>query len=120
MRLLANENVPAALVEALGTRGHDVLWVRTASPGITDLQVLRKAASEDRVLLTFDKDFGELAYREQPAAVPGIILVRLAPVSAAHITRLVVMVLEERDDWAGHFAVISEGRVRLTPLPRHR
>ena len=63
MRLLANENFPLRAVEALRLAGEDVVWVRTESPGISDHDVLARAVSEDRVLITFDKDFGELAVR---------------------------------------------------------
>ena len=62
MRVLANENVPAALVERLRSVGHDVARVRERSPGIADPQVIEWAINDQRVLLTFDKDFGELAF----------------------------------------------------------
>jgi predicted nuclease of predicted toxin-antitoxin system len=61
MRFLANENFPGAAVIALESAGHDVVWVRVAAPGATDPDVLAWAAHEERILLTFDKDFGELA-----------------------------------------------------------
>jgi predicted nuclease of predicted toxin-antitoxin system len=61
MRFLANENLPGTAVTALAAAGHDVVWVRTAAPGTTDPEVLAWAAREERILLTFDKDFGELA-----------------------------------------------------------
>jgi predicted nuclease of predicted toxin-antitoxin system len=61
MRFLANENFPGAAVTALQAAGHEVVWVRTAAPGASDPDVLAWAAREQRVLLTFDKDFGELA-----------------------------------------------------------
>ena len=61
MRFLANENFPGAAVIALEAAGHDVVWVRIAAPGMTDPDVLAWAAREERILLTFDKDFGELA-----------------------------------------------------------
>jgi predicted nuclease of predicted toxin-antitoxin system len=57
-RLLANENFPGAAVEALRSRGHDVAWVRTDAPGSSDREVLHRAVSEARILITFDKDFG--------------------------------------------------------------
>jgi predicted nuclease of predicted toxin-antitoxin system len=63
MRFLANENFPLDAVEALRHQGHDVVWIRTESPGISDPEVLSRAQTEDRILLTFDKDFGELAFR---------------------------------------------------------
>jgi predicted nuclease of predicted toxin-antitoxin system len=61
MRFLANENFPGAAVTALQAAGHDVVWVRIAAPGTTDPDVLAWAARDERMLLTLDKDFGELA-----------------------------------------------------------
>lgn len=63
MRILANENVPELIVERLRDARHDVSWVRADSPGATDQDVLQRAITEDRVILTFDKDFGELAFQ---------------------------------------------------------
>ena len=62
MRFLANENFPLDAVEALRQDGHDVPWIRTESPGISDPEVLSHAQAENRILLTFDKDFDELAF----------------------------------------------------------
>jgi predicted nuclease of predicted toxin-antitoxin system len=61
MRLLADENFPSAGVEALNAAGADIVSVRSAAPGLSDSEVLAWAVREQRVLLTFDKDFGELA-----------------------------------------------------------
>jgi predicted nuclease of predicted toxin-antitoxin system len=63
MRFLADENFPGDAVTALRTSGQDVLWIRTDAPGITDQDVLARSLKDARVLLTFDKDFGELAWR---------------------------------------------------------
>ena len=63
MRFLANENMPGDAVTALAAAGHDIVWVRTAAPGSEDKEILAWAVREDRVLLTFDQDFGELAWR---------------------------------------------------------
>ena len=57
MRFLADENFPGGAVTALQTRGHDIVWVRTAAPGSIDEDVLAWATRENRILLTFDKDF---------------------------------------------------------------
>jgi len=75
MRFLANENFPGDAVTQLKAAGHDIVWVRTAAPGMKDEDVLAWAAREARIVLTFDKDFGELAWR---AGLPGI-----APVANA-------------------------------------
>lgn len=117
LRLLANENFPRAAVDALRERGHDVGWVRTDAPGSSDREVLRRAVAEIRVLITFDKDFGELAFREGLSAVSGVVLFRIAPQSPSHVAQRAVAVLESRDDWAGHFSVVEADRVRTTPLP---
>ena len=63
MQLLANENFPLDAVEALRHEGHDVIWIRTDSPGSKDRDILHRAVTENRVLLTFDKDFGDLAFQ---------------------------------------------------------
>ncbi len=58
-RLLANENVPGDVVAALLVDGHDVVWMQQVGPASSDETVLALALTEGRVLLTFDKDFGE-------------------------------------------------------------
>ncbi|MGH7094533.1 MAG: DUF5615 family PIN-like protein [Stellaceae bacterium] len=84
MRFLADENFPRAAVLALQAAGHDIAWVRTAMPGASDGEVLSRARDESRVLLTFDKDFGELAVRSRLPSDCGIVLPRVPlPKSAA-------------------------------------
>jgi predicted nuclease of predicted toxin-antitoxin system len=77
MRLLANENFPGDAIAALRKAGHDVIWVRIDAPGISDPEVLAWAQAEDRILITFDKDFGELAFRAKLPATCGIIWFRI-------------------------------------------
>jgi predicted nuclease of predicted toxin-antitoxin system len=117
MHILADENFPGDAVTTLREHGHDVLWVRTEAPGISDREVLARAQAEDRIVVTFDKDFGELAFRFGLPATSGVILFRLALSSPSSVARLAPAALETRGDWAGHFSVIEEGRVRMTPLP---
>jgi len=117
MRLLANENFPGDAVTALREAGHDVAWVRTDAPGSNDQGVLARAQAEDRILVTFDKDFGELAFRTRLPATSGIILFRITSPSADAVARVAVQALASRADWAGHFAVVEDDRIRMTPLP---
>ena len=77
MRLCANEIVPGDCVAVLRERGHDVLWIREVARGCGDAAVLAKAQSEARLLITFDKDFGDLVFRRGKAASHGIVLFRL-------------------------------------------
>lgn len=115
--LLANENFPAEAVNALRAQGHDVRWVRTDRPGSGDSEVLEWAQRENRLLITFDKDFGELAFRSKLPASSGVILFRITARSPSHVARAAVTALASRTDWAGHFAVVEDSRIRMTLLP---
>ena len=117
MRILANENFPGDAVEALRQQRHDVAWVRVDAPGSDDGTVLQRAQNEERILVTFDKDFGELAFRFGLPAASGIILFRVRAPSSKYVARAVTTAIESRSDWAGHFAVVEEGRIRMVPLP---
>jgi predicted nuclease of predicted toxin-antitoxin system len=63
VRLLADEGVDAAIVARLRFDGHDLVYVAELSPGITDDAVLELANADERILMTADKDFGELVFR---------------------------------------------------------
>jgi|SRR3990172_3998355 len=116
MRFLANENVPYDAVAALRETGHDVAWVRTDGPGSCDEDILSRAVAEERVLITFDKDFGEMAFHSKLPAKCGIILFRIPEKSSSYIAKVVVETVESRTDWAGHFAVVGEHRIRMRTL----
>ena len=116
-RRLANENVPGDVVAALLADGHDVTWMRNVGPGSPDDRVLALAFTENRIVLTFDKDFGELAFRRGQSATPGVILLRPRLRSPDHLVRFTRAVLAQDHIWEGHFAVAEEGRLRLIPLP---
>jgi predicted nuclease of predicted toxin-antitoxin system len=116
MRLCANENIPDACIAALRAHGHDVNWIRETMAGATDEQVMDRASKEDRLLLTFDKDFGELVYIRGRAAAQGVILFRISQQSAAVVAETVLRVLALRDDWAGQFSVVDDRTIRMRPL----
>ncbi|MBI3372746.1 MAG: DUF5615 family PIN-like protein [Betaproteobacteria bacterium] len=117
MRFLANENFPGDAVTALRAAGHDLAWVRTDAPGSLDPDVLARAVRENRVLLTFDKDFGELAWRAGLPATAGIVLFRLPMPSPVDVGREIAGIIGSRGDWAVQFSVVEPGRVRMRSLP---
>lgn len=117
MLFLANENFPLDAVDSPRAAGHDVAWVRTDAPGSDDRQVLERAVTEHRILLTFDKDFGELAFRSGLPADCGIVLFRLPATTSADLAARVLTALHSREEWAGHFAVVEPGRIRVRALP---
>lgn len=120
MRVLADENVPSALVDALRRAGHDVLWVVTDAAGASDESLLDSAQAAQRVVITFDKDFGELAFRRLDPASAGILLIRYQPPSPSSVAALVLAALESKDDWSGLFGVVEANRIRIVELKRSR
>ncbi len=118
MRILANENFPGEAVKALRSKGHDVVWIRTDAPGSKDRAVLKRGEAEKRLLLTFDKDFGEMAYRLRMPTSSGVILFRISTPSAAIVAQKILAVLESRTDWMGHFSVVEDKQIRMRALPK--
>lgn len=116
MRLLANENFPLDAVTALRETGHDVAWIREDSRGAFDERILQRAQEENRIVVTFDKDFGELAFRSKLPSQSGVILFRVTPKSSQYIAQVAVQALASRDNWVGHFSVVEDNRIRMTPL----
>lgn len=117
MRFLANENFARIVVDELRQRGHDVVWARTDMSGAFDEEILERAQEEDRIVLTHDKDFGDLAYHWGLPATCGVVLFRLKTPSSRSALEFIPATLESRADWAGNFAVVEESRIRLRPLP---
>ena len=117
MRILADENVPGAAVEILRSAGHDVAWVSEGGSGTADTDILSRASDESRLLVTFDKDFGDLAFHARMPVSHGIVLFRLASMSKDTVPQYVADSLASQVEWEGHFSVISERRIRMRAIP---
>lgn len=63
MKFLANENFPLPSINVLRSEGYDILNIAEVCPGISDVEVVQKAISENRAILTFDKDYGEIIFK---------------------------------------------------------
>lgn len=118
MKLLANENMPGLVVRSLREDGHDVLWARESMAGSSDDAILSAANEQSRLLLTFDRDFGELVFRRGRQASCGIVLFRIGMHSPEVVANAVRTVLGSRSDWHGFFSVVEDDRIRMIPLPR--
>jgi len=116
LRLLVDENVPRSAVEALREAGHDLRCIAEMSPGIPDQEVLTLAGRENRLLLTFDKDFAELVARDKSGAIPGVILCRFRLRSPEIVAKHLLKALAGNAPWRGCFSVVEEHRVRSAPL----
>lgn len=86
------------------------------APGSPDEDILTRAGIEDRVLLTYDKDFGDLVFHRGMAADSGVILLRTTGPSEVQ-TKVCLDAIHERDDWSGLFAVIENDDTRTRRVP---
>ena len=115
MRFLVDESAGAAVVEYLRSSGHDVLAVAEIMRQEEDSPILTLAFNDARILITNDKDFGELVFRSGQTH-HGVLLLRLRDESAANRVRVVKSVLERyADRLLGHFVVAGESGVRVRP-----
>lgn len=117
MTFLADENFLGGAVKRLRAEGYDIDWVAESSSGITDEEVIELASRDGRILLTFDKDFGELAFRVGLTAISGIVLFRIPMSDLTNVPDQICKVLQSRTDWSGHFSVIEPGRIRMRLMP---
>lgn len=117
MRFLADECCDAVLVAGLRSDGHDVLYIKEAAPGTDDATVLSMAFDQERLLLTEDKDFGELVVRlGLPAR--GIVLIRINPAQTdTKLARFRAVASSAEERLAGCLTVIDERKTRFRRLP---
>jgi predicted nuclease of predicted toxin-antitoxin system len=117
MRLLADENLPLATIEALRQAGHDVSWVRADHPGAKDTWLLELAEADERVLLTLDKDFWQITIQKRtPLDRSGVILFRVHPAIPQNVTPLVLGALDSGQEWRGHASVVTVDGVLMVRL----
>lgn len=116
LRWLVDECVAAALVAELRHLGHDVVYVAEQSAGLADPEVLEQAREDNRLLLTEDKDFGDLVFRSR-LAVPGVVLLRLSP-EDRHLKwgRLKSAIEQFGAGLGGRYLVVEKIRMRSRPL----
>lgn len=119
MRLCADENFPKGIAETLRAEGHGVLWARMDLPGIGDLALLNRAESEGRVVLTFDKDFWQIAVqRRSPLEHSGVVLFRIHPATPENLASLVRAFADADTTWAGHISTITVDTIQMVTARR--
>jgi len=113
LSFVADESVDRQIVERLRDRGFDVLYVAEMAPGTSDDVILAEANRRHAVLVTADKDFGELVFRQR-ALSSGVVLVRLAGLAPDTKAAMVAAIVEGHGKELLHrFAVISPGSLRI-------
>lgn len=116
MRILVDENIDVRVVRGLKEAGHDVLSVREAMPGTDDSTVLQTVVSQQRIILTHDRDFVAL-HRSSGSHHNGIVLLRLDQESHTKILLRTLHALSSTspEKYAGHIVVVSEAGIRYHP-----
>lgn len=116
MKFLADENMDVAIVERLRQEKHEVWYVAEMEPGISDDEVLALANREDAILITADKDFGELVFRLRYLST-GIILIRLTGLSIAAKSDIIAVTIQEHgSELSAAFTVLAPTSVRIRKL----
>ena len=113
MKVIVDAGVGTAVESLLEDLGHDVLSVRKLDPAMPDLEILERATAEHRLVITMDKDFGELVYR-QSREHAGVLLLRLGSATGDRKARIVREIFEQYGSMLiGGFSVYQDGNLRV-------
>jgi predicted nuclease of predicted toxin-antitoxin system len=116
MQFLADENISNLVIQELVAAGHDVVSIRSAHRGLDDAGVLSLADGDRRILITEDRDFGELVVRQRYPVI-GVLLLELDRLTnEGEATRVLAAVMQIAGRIAGHLVVVEPGRIRLRPI----
>ena len=113
MKFLADENIPLLMVRQLEEKGYDIKYISTGNAGIPDEEVLDLANKEDRILVTFDSDFGDLIFKKRKTIKTGVIFLRLGQFLPDEPGNIMLSLLEENKlDFFGRISVVTKETVR--------
>ena len=116
MNLVADESVDRQIVERLRQDGHDVFYIAEVEPGVSDDVVLSRANEKNALLVTADKDFGEMVFRQNRLAAAGVMLLRLAGLAAERKADIVSNAFRDRAaELSQAFSVVSHNMIRIRP-----
>lgn len=116
MNFLADENLEYSIISYLREKKINILAIRDLMKGGTDAEILEYALNDNRVIITNDKDFGELTFRLQKPNM-GIILLRLPNLHSEEKTNLLMTAIEKLgEDIANKFIVIEENAIRIRSM----
>ena len=117
IKFLADENIPLLVTDELKKVGLEIESIFIIKRGMKDIEILKLAYENDQVIITFDKDFGQLVFKDEERT-KGVILLRFIPSSPAKITTILKEVLNKPDfNPYKKFTVIHEKHIRMVDLP---
>jgi predicted nuclease of predicted toxin-antitoxin system len=117
LKLICDANVGSRIARALSSEGHDVVRAIHVTPGAKDDEVLAYAVANEHVLITCDRDFGELVFQRGAPPPPAIIYVRFEPEDVLDIIPRIIPLLDF-DRLKGHMTVVGDEHDRRTPFPQ--
>lgn len=113
MKLLANENFPLQSVLYLRSRGFDISAIGTDNSGIQDQSVMTIAINEERTILTFDRDYGELIFKHNYRPRKGVIYLRLQEYKPDEPGRLIEELLNNNEyNFDNSLTVVDRNGIR--------
>lgn len=117
INLLANENFPEPAIRKLRAAGVDVVDVMEAMSSVSDREVIAYARREQRWLVTFDRDYGDLVFHEGLLPPPAILFFRQEPYPPDRPADIVLAMLSEPQQLEGCMVVISQQSIRCRRFP---
>ena len=116
-RFLMDVRVGRVVDKFLSQQGFDVKSILDVNPSMPDEAIIELAIQESRILVTMDKDFGELVYRSKRIGVKGVLLLRLEDALAEDKKKIVEIILNEYSEEIGNsFMVYQNGKLRIRKL----
>ena len=117
MNFLADENFPLLSCEILKNDQHHLRLAAVEFRGQPDTSILKGAIENEEIILTFDKDFGELIFRNSLTPPPGIILFRLHSFTPDEPALAILKLMREKSfSFIGYFTVIDNDKTRQKKL----
>ncbi|MBL8028388.1 MAG: DUF5615 family PIN-like protein [Fibrobacteres bacterium] len=117
MNFLVDECCGSKFAKALAQLGHNVEFAGDVCKGATDISVVQLAQKNNSIIITEDKDFGELLFR-YGYVMPGLILIRLdVDELALRLTLLKSLLNDKQHSIIGHFVILEKQRIRLRKMP---
>jgi predicted nuclease of predicted toxin-antitoxin system len=115
-KLLLNENFPIPAVLHLRKQGRDLLAIKETHPGLLDIDVMAIAVREQRWIVTFNRDYGELVFSRRLPPPPAIVLLREPRYRPSEPAEWVSEMLRVPERFVGQFVVFSRKSIRTRPL----
>ncbi len=116
MKFVADVNIEKQIIDRLRVNGHDVVWIANIDCEMEDPDILRIANEDIRVLITNDKDFGELVFRQRLVS-SGVLLLRLEDLDGNQKVQKVLDLLKtDGNRIENHFVVLTLIKTRFVKL----